>query len=391
MSLTRSFLTVFGSGLIVNATTFAILAAAPIVLEVEEFARLSLAVAGTLFLVTLFDLGLGVSSTRHFSTTKDPAFLSLSIRARLTLCLIGGAPAGVAMAWPPMQPYAIIVVAAVALNLWTGLRTADQAREDFASFARANFAFAAARLTFAGTALVSGSWVGVMLGLFVVPVCLIGLLKFREIVSLSAPDPRPVAGATLRYAGFVFVSAVSFAALTALPAAVAGIRLDPIAIGTLGLAATFVGPISLLNYALRLILLPKVSANFGPLRPVLKPGHLALALLSFCVCVGGAAGVGEVLYSDRYPDAALVVGLMVGGALATTTLGLFNMDIHRLGAPGLEAAVNVGRVVFTAPAMWFAGTSTVALAGTANAFLVLGEGVLLLAILRRNARIAGQS
>lgn len=391
MTLARSFVSVLGSGLAVNATTFVILAAAPLVLTVNDFAHLSLGVAAVMFLVSFLDMGLGITSTRQFAATKNLAFLSLSIRARLLLCAIFGiASTATALAWPETRVYAIATACAVMLNLWTGLRAADQAREDFAGFAKANLVFAGVRLALAGTALFSGSWIAVMLGLFAAPVGAIVLLKAPKVLRLITIETDLILGRTIRYAGFVFVSSVCYAALIALPMAVAGWRLDPVAIGTIGIAATFVGPISLLNNALRLVLLPRVSTSENPISPTMSPKRWMAAIILPVACVLLVWLVSEHVYSDRFPLAGAVTTITVAATILVVALGLLNMDVHRLGTPGLEAVVNLCRLLVTAPLLWLAGTSVLQLSITAAALLVIGEAALFAAVRTRGAKTAGR-
>ncbi len=382
----RPFASVLGSGLVVNAATFAILVAAPLALPLASFARLSLAVAGVLFLVAVLDFGLSITSTRQYAATSEPAYLSLSIRTRLLLCALIAPPALVAFAWPAAQPYAGAALGAVALNLWNGLRAADQARQDFESFARSNLVFAAARLMFAGLGLATGSWIAVLIGLFVAPVVAIGAVKAHKIIALAAPSVGPVIGVAARYALWVFVSAACYNALMGLPMAIAGKRLDDVAIGTIGIAATFMGPVSLLNNALRLVLLPKVAAGASPMQNRISRMRLALALLLMAGAAGLAAFVGHEAYGGQFPLAGMVIGAMVGPLVFAIPIGLLNMDVHRQGAPRLEAMVNLARLCVIAPALWFAGQSLIGLSLAAGALLLLGELALLVALRWRNGR-----
>jgi O-antigen/teichoic acid export membrane protein len=386
MSLLRSFLAVLVSGLVVNAATFVILALAPLMLTIEDFAKLTLGVAAVMFLATLLDFGLSITSTRQFAATRDPAYLSLSIKTRLALFTALGSLAGALCMWPEARPFAIALLAAAALNIWTGLRAADQAREDFASFARANLLFSAARIGFAGAGLASGSWIAVMLGLFVVPVIAIAVFKSAGVLRTIRPKASPVLAPSARYARFVFMSAVCYGGLMALPAAIAGLRLDPVGIGTIGLANTFIGPVTLLNTAFRLVLLPRITASETALRPRLNGTRIAMALALTLLCAAGAGLLGDILYGQRFALAGPVIGIMTAGMLATSILGLMNLDVHRVGAPSVEALTNLGRLLITAPILWLSGTSVLLLSLAAAVCLVVGEIVLFFKIKARGDR-----
>ena len=384
MSILWSFLAVLGSGLVVNLATFMILALAPFMLPIEDFANLTLGVAAVMFLVIVLDLGLGITSTRQFAATRDPAYLSLSIKMRLAMFAALGSLAGGLSLWPEARPFAIALLAAATLNIWTGLRAVDQAREDFASFARASLLFSAARVAFAGVGLASGSWIAVMLGLFTAPVIAIAFFKSSDMLRTIKPKALSVATTSVRYARFVYMSAVCYGGLMALPTAIAGLRLDPVGIGTIGLASTFIGPVMLLNAAFRLVLLPRVAASETAMRPKLNRAQIAMAAALTLLCAAGAGLLGDMLYGQRFAMVGPVIGIMTAGVLATSILGLLNLDVHRIGAPSVEALTNLVRLMITAPILWLSGASVLALALAAAACLVLGEIVLFFRIKARS-------
>jgi len=383
---------VLGSGLAVNLSTFAVLAIAPLALSLEDFAQLTFGVTAVMFLVSVLDLGLSITSTRYFAATKNLAFLSFSIRARLILFAALAIPTvGIGLVWEEARSYTIPLFCALALNFWMGLRAADQARESFLSYSRANLALACSRILFAGAGMLTGSWDAVLFGLFAAPVLVIAILKAREVLRLVSVDPKPASSLTTHYATFVFASSATYAALTALPIAVATWRLDPVAVGTMGIAVTFVGPLSLLNNALRLVLLPRVSASATIMRYNVSAVRWTLAIATCATVVAMAAIVAEHFYSAKYPLVGLVVAIMFSGTIVVMALGFLNLDIHRQGVPALEAAVNACRLIVAGPALWFAGISVLPLAVTAAALMMLGEATLFSAVRARGARQAAST
>lgn len=135
---------VFASTLAIQATTFAILAIAALVMPTEAFARLSLIVAAVILASAMFELGLNLTSTKMYGETRDEAFLRTASLIRL-LCVPLGELAGVgASAWGAAD-IGIGIGLGAAVNLWNGIRASDQARQDYRSFAAASLAFGAIR------------------------------------------------------------------------------------------------------------------------------------------------------------------------------------------------------------------------------------------------------
>lgn len=387
LSLVRSFSTVLGSGLVVNASTFAIMALAPITLSVQDFAKLALSVTGVMFLATLMDLGLSVTSIRQFAATKNPAYVALSIKFRVLLFLIISPLAITLCFWPELRPYAVALIGAASLNIWTGLRAADQAREEFTGLAKANLTFSVTRLVFAGAGLASHSWIGVLIGMFPAPVLIIAAYKAKDLLRNIRADTTPVLSSSVVYARYVFLSAVCYNGLMALPTAIAGVKLDPIALGTIGLANTLIAPVALLNAAARLVLMPRVSANGMSLRSILSPTKVIMGLALTLLFATTAGLLGAFFYSEKFPMSGPVISIMTAGLIVTSILGLMNLEIHRIGAPSLEAIANLMRLIVTTSILWFLAESVFVLSLTSAACMVAGEIALFLMIKIRSGKI----
>lgn len=380
----RALSHILTSGLAINVTTFAVLALAPLRLDTAAFAHLSLSVAGIFFGSTLLDLGLSTSTVRQFAKTKDPAYLSLSLYSRALLVVVLW-PIGLALlAHSDHQELGTVLLGASSLNFWNGLRAADQARERYIEFGRSNFLFAATRLIAGATALASGHWIAVSLALFVVPIALIVMVKAPSILRLMRHNPASKVEATIGYAKFVYLSALTYNAVVYLPQAVAAARLDAIAVGTLGVALTFVGPVSLVNNALRMFLLPKVSSGNVTPRSSQPSNRRAWLLLSSVVMVSALIALisigAHILYGHQFPTAGIAVALLVGCYTFSSLIGLLNMRVHTLGKPEVEAYVNLVRLLVAGPVCWLSGSHLITLLLSGGAAILLGEMVLYAAI-----------
>ena len=380
----KDFIRILGSGLAVNVSTFVVLALAPIALGTESFATLTLVVAGTLFGVTLLDAGLYTTTIRQFAATKDARIIGGALRIRFSMLAVSATVALLAFSTHDLVAFSIAALCAGFLNVWNGLRSIDLAREDHAAFARANFAMSAARLAFGPLALLTGSWLWVSIALFVVPVLVVGAVRARGLVRDLAVGRLRVLGALLGYSTPVYLSALAYGACTYLPQAIAAARLDDIAVGSLGVALMLATPLILANAALRAMLLPRISAG-GRLSDELglRPGgKLILAAVAIVLVLSGVVIGSQLVYGFRFPDIGLISGAILMGYVAAIPFALASMTVHRIGRPGIEAIVNMARLLVTGPLLWFAASSAVVLAATAALLLLLGEIALFLVVRR---------
>lgn len=379
-----SFARILGSGLAVNISTFVVLAIAPIALSTESFATLTLVVAGILFGATLLDLGLSTTTVRQFAATKDERIIGTTLRTRLAVLAAATAVAIAAFFIPGSTPFATAALGAGFLNVWSGLRSIDLAREDHATFADANLAMSAARIVCGGVALLSRSWLWVAVALFVIPVMVVAAVRTRTLArDLSMGDFESLR-TLLGYSAFVYVSALAYNACVYLPQAMAAAHLDDIAVGSLGIASTLVAPLILVNAALRAMLLSRISAG-GTLTDELglRPGIAsALGVIAVIAILFGVVIVAQFVYGSRFPDIGLVTGAILAGYIVILPLGLINMAVHRIGRPQFEAAVNVARLLGSLPMLWLAASSTIMLAAAAALLLIVGEIALYLVIRR---------
>src|SRR5271157_1031228 len=142
----------FLATLAIQATTFAILALAALAMPKEAFARLSLIVAAAMLANALFELGLNLTSTKMYGETRDEGYLRAAFAVRLA-CLPAGTLLGLAVWRAGAADAGLGIALGAVLNLWNGLRAADQARQDYCSFARSSLAFAVLRAATGFTAL----------------------------------------------------------------------------------------------------------------------------------------------------------------------------------------------------------------------------------------------
>lgn len=281
---------VFLSTLALQATMFVILASAALLLEAGPFARLSLIVAAAMLASAVFELGLNVTATKMYGDSRDESFLRTAFHIRL-LCLPIGLIAGLAIAViAGLSDVGLGIGIGAALNLWNGVRASDQARQDYRSFVASSLAFAAIRGV-AGllTLYLTRDPVLTVLASSVLPLAGALFSTSARYAPGAFSVPRLPPRAVLRYAAHVYLNALTFIAIPYVPQFLIAARLDPTAVGTYGLVLIFTGPISLLVYSLRSVLLPKMLGTRSSLEDAMwsRQGLLVLGILWLTMLAGG--------------------------------------------------------------------------------------------------------
>ena len=376
---------VFASTLAIQATTFAILALAALLLPIGDFARLSLIVAATMLANGLFELGLNLTSTKMYGDTRDEAFLRTAFLIRL-LCVPVGCLLGLAVAlgWGATD-IGLGVGLGAALNLWNGIRASDQARQDYRSFVTASLAFAALRAV-AGLGVLYAARDPVLTAVAIYALPIAGAVfsaSARYTAEAFTGARRPV-GDMLWYATHVYLTALAFIAIPYVPQFVIASRLDATAVGTYGLILTFTGPISLLVYALRSVLLPKMLGGGSRFEDMLWSwrGLLAIIAMWTLLMTGGVLlGYGlEKFYADKFPGIGSAFLIFFLGFSATAMIGLYSLSVHTLGMPQISTAIALAKVAALLVLLQLTG-STLRDVIVLTAIVMVAGGVALAALL----------
>lgn len=349
------------SNLAVNLTTFFVLSLAPRFLATDGFANLSLMIAACFFGTVLLDLGLNVSAVKKYSERRDQGFLSA------LLVVKGGLVTASLLAIPLLfeggmaATAGAVVLSTAALTWWAGTRAVEQARQDFSRFARQNLLFAALRAVLGGSALLTHDWLVVALAVFVAPSLLVAAFDLRRLRRLLVLPGRDVWREIAGYSRFTYLSSLFYNAALYVPQLFISARLGPIDVGTFGLILLFLGPLSLVNTSLRTFVLPKIAASEVTQAGLIADRRVRIATL----IVAGAALAGialasvglDLIYGSRFPELARLFAIYVGIYVAVSVLGPLNMEVHRLGAAGLEASVNGVRLLAAVVLLHALGTT----------------------------------
>lgn len=366
-------------------STFLILAYSGFLLPIEVFADLSIAVASTMLTTSAIDLGINVSTTKKYFDTQNTDWFRMANRIRIVFLPILPIIGWIVINFSPFYYIGLGIGVSGVLNIWNGVRSSDQARQDYKSFMRSSFTFALLRgVSGFGALILTHNPTLVILGMYVLPILAVLASSSFKYVKSSFTLCEVSLTPLLSYAVPVYISQLSFVAIPYLALFIVDARFDDTATGTYSLIMTFSTPVSLLVYSLRSVLLPIFLDNGKNIENALwsRKGVLILILIwtSF-MC--GASLLGITLngfYSDKYPDIFGSFILYFAGYSATALIGLFGISIHTIGVPYIGAIVNLLRVVITIPVLLFFVHTLNALILIIGLVTVLGE-ILLASIL----------
>jgi O-antigen/teichoic acid export membrane protein len=152
-----------------NSASFVVIVHAARRYGPEEFGKLGLVLSIMMFAATLLDCGSSISFVRNFNNTSDPRhrehLASALIRFKVgaaAIVLLLSFPCALLLraAFPVLRGHEVLltlgVLSAALLSLWTSVRALEQARRDFASFARYNYVYGGLRLVVYGVLLAAG-------------------------------------------------------------------------------------------------------------------------------------------------------------------------------------------------------------------------------------------
>jgi O-antigen/teichoic acid export membrane protein len=379
---------VFASTLAIQATMFMILASAALLLEATSFARLSMIVAAAMLASAFFEFGLNVTATKMYGDTRDESVLRAAFHIRL-LCLPLGFMIGLGVAvTADLWDAGLGIGLGATLNLWNGVRASDQARQDYRSFVAASLAFAAIRGV-AGllTLYLTRDPVLIALASYALPILGAVFSASVRYVAGAISAPRLPPPPMLRYAAHVYLNALTFIAIPYVPQFIIASRLDPTAVGTYGLILTFTGPISLLVYSLRSVLLPKMLCTHSKLETAMwsRQGLLVIGALWAAMIAGGfllAEGL-EAFYGHKFTEIRPAFTLFFAGFCATALIGLYSLSVHTLNVPEISTATGVLKFVVLLLLLQLAGHTLTQIITLTALVMVVGEIALVLLLARR--------
>jgi len=378
------------STVLVQISTFTVLALSGAVLSLQDFAQLSVLVAAVMMSSVILELGINTTATKLYGEAEDERFLNTAVLVRYLIALVTVVVSG-AVLWIGHEVLAIGLVLGGALNVWNGVRSNDQARQDYRSFVQSNIVFAALRLFFGLAAL----WylkdpVAIAFAIYALPIAAVlfsKAIKFR----LRGPSiAKAELGRSAGYAFFVYANAVAFAAAAYLPQFFISERMGAAEIGTYGLLLTFTAPLTLVVYSVRSVFLPKMLRAGNSIEPFLwSRKGLAMILLSWlaiavagCLCALGL----DMVYGARFPLLRDSFLIFFAGYSATSLIGIYSLSVHTNGIPGIAASVGGLKLAVLAASIYFFSDELLEVVAFTASYMLLFEIVLVLLVWK--ARVA---
>lgn len=412
--LFRNVGAVLSANVINNVAAFLITLHAAKELGPAEFGTFAVAVSVTNVLALVFDFGLSVTIVRNFNQLGPADGYGLSravdklkiwmglalslallpIRNRVAHLILPGRDAG----W---VVYAS-VVSALMLSYWTSIRALEQARNDFPRLSRLIYGNAAFRLAFYVGLRLCGALTltTAFLSLYALPIAgmlalMFGITSNRdsEIPRKTNTPPCKLLQSALRYSLWVAISATLYMMVSRIPQFILARSEQKGELGIFGAALTFTVGFSMLNDALRSVILPHVSScRTIAERAQFRRRHRSIASTYFPVMFLGLAAACAVQYWCLGPayrkalPAFIVMGVAV---ILTIYIGLLNTLVHAIGKPNLDTATNVVRLAVLFVACILLPRTAMCASVAFSVVLVLGELTLCALIRYHESRVPG--
>jgi O-antigen/teichoic acid export membrane protein len=411
-SLARRATSVLSANGFNNAASLVISIVAARVLGLVEFGKLGLAISIASTFSVVINLGLSITLVRFYPSLPDDSdranFVGSILFWQVGLLIILGLGYQCVdfLVFRPLFPTFrsthalafLVVTSGCLLSIWSTVRALEQAKMDFRALNRYTFAYGLLRLTAAGILIGThtASPSGFLLALYVGPLALLlalGLLSSVRIADLRRMrfDPRSHLRSirlAMSYSLWVTVSAISYTVLSRLPQFALARKSSEVDLGLYSAALTFMAAFSLLNDAVRTVLLPEVVAlNCRETRHAFYREMLRISPAFFLVLGSALSALAVIQYTllGHAYRSSVPISLVLGvGTIIAIYIGLFNTMIHSYGCPHLDAVTNVCRVGLLSITLAAVPQLTALGAATAFAFiLVLGESALALLLIAR--------
>jgi O-antigen/teichoic acid export membrane protein len=408
-SLPQKVTGILGANAFNNFAAFLITVYAARAFGPEEFGRLALAISFTTMLSLILDFGLSITLVRIYNIETSPDERAGYIRTILgfkVLSLLALVPfafvlqAITTQVLPILSGYGGLVYVAFLSgglhSIWTTVRAVEQARRDFRSFSRYTFTYGVLRFLGIGTLLLfyEASPISVLGVLYALP--LIGLILYSWFSGYrpywSAPavhacrsSPYSRLKTAFTYSIWVALSAICFTQLFYLPQFMLARTANETEVGLYGAGLTFVAAFSLVNEALRTVILPDVTALSSSSDRLafrrrffrLGPAFFSVALFA----LGFTAFAQYYLLGGAYIASIPIFIILSLATIVTIYLGIFNLLVHSHGIPRLEATNNLARVAALTLLLLIVPKTAMSACLTLACVLVVGE-LIVYALLR---------
>ncbi|MFX4263293.1 oligosaccharide flippase family protein [Pelotomaculum propionicicum] len=411
----RNIGSVLAANVFNNLTSFLITVFAARVLGPQEFGILAVAITITLLFSLFTDFGLNTALVRLYNAKAESEECELlpTIVGWKLLLVIVVIPAAFMLKhaavffFPNFAGYGNLLyfsfVSGALLSLWSTIRAVEQARREFTVFTRYTLAYGLLRIMSAGFLMATGKFsaLGVLFALYAAPLTALMFYGWHSRCKTLWPSiiktPPGIKLFILKrafsYSFWVAISGINFTLLARVPQFTLGRSgyLEQVGLYSAGL--TFIAVFSLLNEAVRTVLLPDVATlNKEEGRQAFRKKLAAGTPLFF---MGGLIALAAMSLLQLYAlgeaySASVYVFIVLGAAtMVTMYTGFYNLLVHSYGIPSLEAGVNIARVGTLVVLSWMLPSTAISAAFAYASVLVAGELLLYVLVKQRGSRQAG--
>lgn len=308
----------------------------------------------------LFDFGLNYTALRKMGDADSQDIAVSFASVKLVFLILVASLLGVVSATVAKnlftEPVWVGVLAAASNNVWLAVRTSDQGSGDTRRYFVANVSVFFIRISLVAITFVSSlSSLHFLYALYVYPMLLMALQERKLfLIARHVRQFLSEIGSILGYSKWVFASSALFVATIQLPVLFFRAEGDVLAVATLGAAMTVGALSSWLSASLKPFFIGRYVKN-GEQQGDGK--RYALLLLGTLVALA-PAGVGcylvfDWLFGAQYKEVPNVATTVLVYSCILFILSLYNSQIHAVGRPELEAALNLLRFGLVFSVLWF--------------------------------------
>ncbi len=396
-----------------NLTSFIITVFAARTLGPQEFGVLAVAITITLLFSLLSDFGLNTALVRLYNSrggSENCGELLPTIvgwKLLLVVVVIPGAfllKNAAVILFPVYAGYGTLIyfsfVSGALLSLWSTIRAVEQAQREFAVFTRYTLAYGILRALSAGFLIAFGKFtaIGALFALYAAPLTALMFYGWHSrcksmwpsMVSTPLSLKLSILNRAFSYSFWVAVSGISYTMLARVPQFTLGRggHLEQVGLYSAGL--TFIAVFSLLNEAVRTVLLPDVATlhteeGRQAFRQKLAAGT-PLFFTAGLIALSAMSLLQLYALGDAYSASVYVFIILGAATMVTMYTGFFNLLVHSYGIPSLEAGVNIVRVGALIALCWVLPATAINAAFAFSAILVAGELLLFALVKQRGSR-----
>jgi O-antigen/teichoic acid export membrane protein len=367
-----SFIGVFGATAFNNFSSFIIIVFTARLFGPAEFGKLSLAIAIMSNLSTILDFGTNFSLVRFYSQTESEVEKKRLLRvitkwniALLLIVLILSFPGEKIITTflpilknTPLLVYFVFISSSI-LNIVTTVRAIEQSQKEFISVTKYYLILGFLRLSLFTIILVSVkiSITNIFLAIhtlpllilvFITPYKTVGYL-FDNYVDCCVKKEIQILKSLLKYSFWVAITGFLSVMSYQIPQFVLAYRANPIEVGLYGAAITFLPFFTLINNAIRTLMLPDIMAiKNSESRLEFRAKMRKKAPVFFCtmfVVLFLLAGLQYVILGNLY-KASIPIFLVLGfSSIVWMYFNYLNTLIHSIGIPEIETKIIFFRVL----------------------------------------------